>query len=316
MRSLSSDGDHARPRRPPPRIVVVGSVNIDMVVHCDRLPAPGQTVIGGTFRQLPGGKGANQAVAAARLGAAVSFVGCIGDDALGREARHALEAEGVDTTTLSVVAAMPTGVALISVDAAGQNAISVASGANAALTRDHVDAAGAGIAAADLLVCQLESPLAAIAHAVALARRAGVPVLLNPAPAPAEPLAFLDQIELLVPNEGEAAQLAGSAGEAFDPAQAAARLRRAGAKGVVVTLGAQGVLLADAEGVVRCPAEPVAVVDATGAGDAFVGALAVATAEGADLRTAAAFAQRAAAISVTRAGAMAALPQRAELGAG
>lgn len=295
------------------RIVVVGSVNIDMVVHCDTLPAPGQTVIGGTFRKLPGGKGANQAVAAARLGAAVTFVGCIGDDDLGCEARAALAAEGIDTAHLAVVSSASTGVALISVDAAGQNAITVASAANATLAPAQVDAASAAIDAADLLVCQLESPQPAVAQAIVRARRAGVPVLLNPAPAPSAPPAFLGAVDVLVPNEVEAAALTGMPAAAFDAATAAERLRAAGAAGVIVTLGSAGLCLADAAGTLRLPAQQVEVVDATGAGDAFVGALAVALAEGADLRAAAAFAQRAAAVSVTRPGAMAAMPRRGEL---
>jgi ribokinase len=304
----------------PPYIVVVGSVNTDLVTRCTQLPLPGQTISGHDFRTLPGGKGANQAVAAARLGAAVHLVGCVGDDAFGASARALLAAEGVGTGALHTVAGSPTGVATILVEDSGQNCIVVASGANAALTVERVDAAAALIRGAGLLVCQLESPLAAVARAVALAHAAGVPVLLNPAPAPERPLpaSLLAQVDLLVPNETEAAALAGlpvlAEGAAFDAAAAAARLRAMGPAAVLVTLGAEGVHLADADGHRAWPAPKVRAIDTTGAGDSFIGAFAARRVTGASLHAAIAHGQRAAAYSVTRDGAIAAMPTARDLG--
>ncbi|WP_457336467.1 PfkB family carbohydrate kinase, partial [Rhizobacter sp. P5_C2] len=219
------------------RVVVLGSVNADLVLRCERLPGPGETVHGREFKVLPGGKGANQAVAAARLGAAVSFIGCVGADDHGREARRRLAAEGIELSHLAEVA-QPTGVAMILVDDHGQNSIALSAGANAALGVAQVEAAAALIASAALLVCQLESPLAAVTRAIAIAHAAGVPVLLNPAPAQALPAALLQQVDVLVPNESEAAVLLG---EALAPADAAARLRERGPATVIVTLGADGV---------------------------------------------------------------------------
>lgn len=297
-------------------IVVLGSVNVDLVLRCPALPLPGQTVHGQDFQTLPGGKGANQAVAAARLGAKVAFIGCVGDDDFGREARCVLQAEGVDTHHLHEAAGTRTGVAMILVDSAGQNSIALAAGANAALSIAQVDAAAALIAGAALFICQLETPLPVVRHAVALAHAAGVPVLLNPAPAQALPAELLAQVDVLVPNETEAAALVGwPAGQAFDAAEAAACLRAMGPGTVLVTLGAQGVQVATASIDRHLPAPAVGtVVDATGAGDTFIGAYAVARSEGADVCAAAAYAQRAAALSVTRAGALAGMPRRHELG--
>jgi ribokinase len=283
-------------------IVVIGSANVDLVVRCARLPAAGETVHGHSFATLPGGKGAHQAVAAARLGAAVRFVGCVGDDAFGAIAHAALAAEGIDLTGLRRVSGTPTGVALIAVDDAGRNTITLAAGANACVGVADVDAAP--IAGAALVVCQLEVPVEVVAHAAARARGAGVPFLLNPAPASALPPTLLAQVDLLVPNETEAALLGGDA----------SALRALGPRTVIVTLGERGVAVATAEGGWAEPAPRAHAVDTTGAGDAFVGALAAALVEGQPLRAAVGFAQRAAAISVTRPGAMAALARRDELG--
>lgn len=296
-------------------VVVLGSVNADLVLRCPRLPVPGQTVHGREFERLPGGKGANQAVAAARLGASVSFIGCVGDDEFGRSAHELLAAEGIDTQHLHRIAGVSTGVAMILVDDAGQNCIALAAGANAALSIEHVDAAKALIQGAGMLVCQLESPLPVVQHGIALARAAGVPVLLNPAPMQALPPDLLTQVDILVPNETEAAALLGIApGAGFDAAAAATRLRELGPRTVIVTLGASGVRLAS-DGIDDMHLEPprVRAVDTTGAGDTFIGAYAAARCEGASLIDAIEFAQQAAAISVTRAGALAAMPRRGEL---
>ena len=295
-------------------VVVLGSVNADLVLRCPQLPLPGQTIHGREFETLPGGKGANQAVAAARLGAPVSFIGCVGDDEFGRHALGVFAADGVSTEHLHTVAGARTGVAMIMVDDAGQNCIALAAGANAALSIAQVDAAAALIRGAAMLICQLESPLHVVQHAVTLAHAARVPVLLNPAPAQALSAKLLAQVDVLVPNETEAALLAGMPpGADFDAGTAAARLRERGARCVIVTLGSDGVHVV-ADGIDRRLAAPAArAVDTTGAGDTFIGAYAAACCEGADLLGAVAFAQRAAALSVTRAGAIAAMPRRDEL---
>lgn len=296
------------------RIMVLGSVNTDLVLRCARLPRPGQTVGGHDFQSLPGGKGANQAVAAARLGAEVGFIGCVGDDDFGQRAREGLRREGLDTTHLHQVAGASTGVAMILVDEAGQNCIALSAGANAALSPAQVEAARPAIEAAALLICQLESPLPVVLHGIALARAAGVPVLLNPAPMQPLPAGLLDQVDVLVPNESEAAALLGLPPDApFDAAEVAERLRALGPSTVIVTLGAGGVQLA-ADGLnLHLPAPAVQAVDTTGAGDTFIGAWAAARSRGEGLREAIAFAQRAAALSVTRAGAQAAMPYPHEL---
>jgi ribokinase len=295
-------------------IVVVGSVNMDLVVHCEHLPRPGETVIGRDFRSVPGGKGANQAVAAARLGAAVEFVGCVGADSFGRQAAEALRGEGIGLGHLGCAEGSATGVALIMVSDAGENSIAVAPGANHLLSVRDIEAVSQRIATAAMLVCQLETPLAVVRRAIEIASAARVPVLLNPAPAQPLPDALLAMLSLLVPNEGEAAALAAATGsETTGGFDAALALRQRGADTVVVTLGADGVLLADRSGCVQHPAYPARVVDTTGAGDAFVGALAAACAAGDALQSAVDFAQRAAAFSVGRRGAQAAMPRRSEL---
>jgi ribokinase len=293
-----------------PRVVVVGSANIDMTVRAPRLPAPGETVLGGTFSTAPGGKGANQAVAARRAGGAVAFVGCVGDDPLGDDALRALRAAGVDAGHVARAPGVPTGVALITVDGRGENAIAVAPGANAHLTPAHVEAAAGAIAAADVLLVQLETPLDAVGAALAVAARHGTRAVLNPAPAPEGPLdpRLLGRVAVVTPNRAEAARLAGAA--AHRPEDAAAALLAAGAGAAVVTLGGDGALVVTAAGARRLPAYPVPVVDTTGAGDVFSGALAVALAEGRPLLDAARFAGAAAALSVTRPGAQPSAPDR------
>jgi ribokinase len=296
------------------RVVVLGSVNTDLMLRCSQLPVPGQTVRGRDFHSLPGGKGANQAVAAARLGASVSFVGCVGDDEFGRSARQILAAEGIDTQHLHSDAGASTGIAMILVDDTGQNCIALAAGANAALSIAHVDAARATIQGAGLLICQLECPLPVVQHGIALAHAAGVPVLLNPAPMQALPPELLAQVDVLVPNETEAAALIKlPPGAAFDAVAAAARLRELGPPTVIVTLGAHGVQLASDGISMHLEAPAVQAVDTTGAGDTFIGAYAAAWCGGASLTAAIEYAQQAAALSVTRAGAQAAMPRSSEL---
>jgi ribokinase len=293
-------------------IVVVGSINVDLIVRCERLPRPGQTVLGETSLWMPGGKGANQAVAAARLGARVAIVGCVGSDAHGAAAIDALRDEGVDVRHVEVVSA-PTGLAVVQTELSGENCITVVPGANELLTPLHVDAAEELIAHAAVVVTQLEVPLAVVAHAVALARRHRVPVLLNPAPA--RPLSddLWRGATWLVPNESEAESLVGWLNGSDDVAALAQALAARGPAAVVVTLGARGVVFTHQGRTEQLAVPSVHVVDTTGAGDAFVGALAVAMAEGREDTDSIEFAQCAAAISVGRSGAQAAMPQRAEV---
>jgi ribokinase len=300
---------------PAPPLVVVGSVNIDLMLRCPALPRPGETVTGDDFRCEPGGKGANQAVAAARLGARVTLVGCVGDDTFGAQSIAGLRAEGIVVAQLRCITGCATGVAMVQVDARGQNSIVLGPGANAALSVADVDAAAVLIADAGLLICQLETPLAAVQRAVEIAHAAGVPVWLNPAPAQPLPAALLRQVALLIPNEGEAALLTGLPVDSPAAAcEAAKRLRDAGCAQVLVTLGAAGVVLADAEGCTHHPAPAAAAIDTTGAGDTFIGALAAACLQGRALHSGAIeYAQRAAAFSVQRRGAQAAMPRADDL---
>ena len=291
------------------RIVVLGSVNMDLVVRCQRLPLPGETVRGSDLRRWPGGKGANQAVAAARMGAAVDFIGCVGDDELGREAMAVLHAEGIGLAHLQVLAGAPTGVAMIAVDEHGENTIVLSAGANGRVTASHVRAAAGLIESEALLVCQLEVPLEAIEEAVSIARAADVPVLLNPAPASALPLRLLQAVDYLVPNETEAAVLAPSGGSHQSTVRA---LQNLGPRHVLMTLGSDGVMVSGVEPTV-VPAPTVGAMDTTGAGDTFVGALAASLVEDVPLLQAVEVAVKAAAISVTREGAMSAMPRREEL---
>lgn len=290
-------------------ILVVGSANVDFTVATTRLPSPGETVTNGTLLVNHGGKGANQAVAARRLGAEARFIGCVGADASGAAIRAALAADGVGIDGVMETTAAATGTALIIVDGAGRNQIAVAPGANRALTVAGVEGRRDDFAWADVVVCQLEIPTACAAAALRLARAHRAVTILNPAPVPDERLEFLPLVDYLTPNAGEAARLSGVAA---DPVQAAQRLKDAGVGTVVVTLGEDGVL-AFADDTIRVPAFAVPVVDTTAAGDAFNAGLAVALGEGRALREALIFASAAAAMTCTRRGAQASLPRRAEL---
>jgi len=293
-----------------PRILVVGSANVDFTVALARLPRPGETVTNGTLLVARGGKGANQAVAARRLGADVRLIACVGDDGSGQEIRAALAAEGVGVEGVATTDAASTGTALITVDPEGRNQIAVAPGANRALTVDWLERRREDFAWAEVLVCQCEVPLETVAWSLAEARRRGATTILNPAPVPdAMPEVWRD-VGYLTPNEGEAARLAGGA---EDPAVAARALRARGAGAVIVTLGGDGALAVTAAGEIRVPAFRVAVVDTTGAGDAFNGALAVALAERRALPDALRLAAAAGALACTRRGAQPSLPRRDEV---
>lgn len=299
----------------PPRIVVVGSANTDLVMRVRQLPRPGETVLGGTFASVPGGKGANQAVAAARAGGQTTFVAKVGADAMGDAAIAAYRDAGIDTAHVTRHATSPSGVALIVVDENGENAIAVASGANDLLLPDDVDRARAAIAAADVLLLQLEVPLETVRHAIAVAAAAGVRVILNPAPARPLDDSVLSGVWLVTPNETEAAMLTGTSAADLDAAAAAADLIARGPRAAVITLGGRGAFVRDSGTAVDVPAYPVRPVDTVAAGDVFNGCLAVAVAEGRDLADAVRFATAGAAVSVTRRGAQDSAPSRPEIDA-
>lgn len=297
-----------------PALVVVGSSNTDLVVRVPALPGPGETVLGGDLLRAGGGKGANQAVAAARAGAAPTLVAAVGDDVFGADTLRRLAADGVDVSHVQQLPGVPSGVALIVVDGAGENSIVVAPGANAALGPERIRELAPVLAAAAVVVVQLEIPLETVAAAVRIAASGGATVILNPAPGRDLPDDLLAQVSVLTPNEGELRLLTGL--DAADPAQrdrAVSMLLDRGAGAVVVTLGPRGAYLATAEERRLVPGFPVEAVDTTGAGDVFNGALAVALGEGETLANGVRFACAAAAISATRPGAQPSAPTRAEI---
>lgn len=296
------------------RVVVVGSANMDMVAITPRIPRPGETVIGSDFAMVPGGKGANQAVAAVRLGAHVTFVARIGFELFSDHNLEGYQLEGIDCRFIVRDEEYPSGVALIAVGARGQNAIVVVPGANMCLTPEDVERAEEAIAKADVVLAQLEVPIPTVVRTAELAHQYGKRMILNPAPAPSHPLPaeLLQHVDILIPNESEAQSICKAPGYSSPEAMGQA-LRALGVPVVIITLGGEGVLVQDESGPRRLPAYPVRVIDTTAAGDAFAGALAVALAEGESVEQAVQFAQRAAAISVTRLGAQPSLPYRTQV---
>lgn len=291
-------------------LVVVGSLNMDLVVRAPRHPRPGETLIGSQFQTFPGGKGANQAVAAARLGATVRLIGRVGNDAFGDALLQTVRQDGVDTSFIYRDPEAASGVALITLDEGGQNTIVVASGANMRVSPEDVAQAEAAFEGANLLLMQLECPLEAVEAAADLAQRRGIPVVLNPAPARPLPASLLAKVDYLLPNQTELQLLA--EGEA-EPSAAAARLLKNGVRNLVVTLGEEGALLVTAEMQQKFEAYRVAVVDTVAAGDAFTAAFCVALLEGKSLPEAVQWGNAAGAIAVTRPGAQTSMPKRAEL---
>jgi ribokinase len=299
-----------------PLIVVVGSINMDLVARMVRLPRPGETVTGESFQTISGGKGANQAVAAARLGARVAMIGRVGDDSFGVTLRQNLVADDIDTSRVFDTPGCSSGVALIGVEASGANAITVVSAANGRLTVADVETCGATIAAANALIVQLETPLETVAAAIRIAKSHSVLTVLDPAPAPDVPLPNdLMSVDIISPNQSEARTLTGILVEDWQSAQAAAReLQRRGAKDVVLKMGDLGAFVLSREGVgEQVAAFKADVVDTTAAGDAFTAAMAVARCRGQSLVQSARYGCQAGTFACTRFGAQPAMPTRDEL---
>ena len=299
---------------PRSKIVVVGSSNTDMIIQLDRIPRPGETLLGGEFTSAAGGKGANQAVGAARAGGDVTFIARVGKDIFGDQAVAGFRKDGINVNHVFRDAAAPSGVALIFVAKDGENSIAVAGGANGKLSPADVKRAAKVIRSAAVLVAQLETPLATVQAAADIAAKAGVRFILNPAPARPLPDALLKRVSILTPNETEAELLTGiKVTNEATAAKAAAKLRSRGVQTVILTLGSRGAFIADDKGNQLVPGFKVKAVDTTAAGDIFNGALAVALAEGKALPDAVRFANAAAAISVTCLGAQPSAPSRTEI---
>jgi len=299
-----------------PIITVVGSSNTDMVIKADHLPVPGETILGGTFFMNPGGKGANQAVAAARLGGNISFICKTGNDIFGRQSLQLFKEEGINTSYLISDSGLPSGVALITVDKNAENCIVVASGANAALSPADLLQSREMITESSMVLMQLEIPLETVVYVAATAFEKNIPVVLNPAPACVLPNSLLSCISILTPNKTEAEMLSGIKVLDFQSAKKAAqKIKDRGVKTVIITLGNEGALVLHEDVFTQIPAFPVNAVDTTAAGDTFNGALVVALSEGKDILQATSYACKASAISVTRIGAQASIPYKREVDA-
>jgi ribokinase len=313
-RVLTGGSGQSRPSHRRAEVVVVGSANTDLVVRAPHLPTPGETVLGSALQATFGGKGANQAVAARRAGAGVALLARLGRDAYGQEYAAHLRREGVDIAGVQLDDSLPSGVALITVDRHGQNLITVAPGANAALTPDALDGLTERLASARVLLTQLETPLETVETALRRARAAGVTTVLNPAPARRIPARLARLVDILVPNAGEAALLCGQPVHTLRQAHTAARqLRQQGYRTAVITLGKRGLVYTDGEDTTHLPGHEIQASDTTAAGDTFVGYLACALAQGQALQPALTFANAAAALAVTRAGAQPSIPHRRDV---
>lgn len=293
------------------KILVFGSINMDLIAKTSRLPVPGETLLGHDFLTAAGGKGANQAVAAARLGISTQLIGRVGGDSFGRQLLADLHSAGVETSGVFVDQSVSSGVAVIAVDDSGENQIIVVAGANGRVNKEDVQRLESLLEGSAALLLQLEIPLSAVLSAVKAARTVGVTVMLDPAPVQDLPAELYPLVDIITPNEIEASQLVGFPvdGEA-SAARASAELRQRGVRTVIVKLGAKGVFCASSEETFFVPAFPVVAVDTVAAGDAFNGAMAVALAEGHSLRKAVVWGAAAGAISATSAGAQPSLPSR------
>lgn len=296
------------------KLLVIGSTNTDMVVKAPHLPKPGETILGGKFLMNPGGKGANQAVAAARLGGVVTFVGKIGNDLFGKQTVSNLKNEGINVDNMLSDPANPSGVALITVDEAAENCIVVAPGSNMTINKDDIDANLALIEQTDIILMQLEIPIDTVAYTTQIAHKMNKLVILNPAPANEIPNELLKQLYILTPNETEAEMITGiSAKDDEGVKKAAMKIREKGVQHVIITLGSRGAYLLNHEKSVFIRGIKVNATDTTAAGDTFNGALAVALSEGKEIEEAIEFANTAASIAVTRMGAQSSVPYRKEL---
>jgi ribokinase len=297
-----------------PGIIVIGSSNTDMVIKTQKLPVPGETILGGTFLMNPGGKGANQAVAAARLGGKVTFITKRGNDLFGNQAVGLLMREGIDTQYIIKDNDLPSGVALITVDSAGENSIVVAPGSNGNLNQEDIPSSVFGSGNYDILLLQLEIPISTVEYSAVTAMQNNTKVILNPAPACQLPDNLLKHTWLITPNETEAEIISGVKITDISSAESAAVIiRKRGVKNVIITLGETGAYVKSDEFTGLVPGIKVTPVDTTAAGDVFNGALAVAISEGKGLKDAVTFANKAASISVTRMGAQASVPYRNEI---
>ncbi len=295
-------------------VVVVGSSNTDLVVKTERFPKPGETLVGGDFFLFQGGKGANQAVAAARMGAEVTFISKLGKDLFGKQTREGLEKEGISTRLVLEDAAKASGIALITVDEQGENTIVVAPGANASLSPSDIQAALPSLPNHAFILCQLEIPIDTITFLASYAQEKNKNLILNPAPAQKLPESMYDQLFLITPNETEASLLTGMPCDREDDYPKIAQwFRNKGVKQVLLTLGEKGTYFQNSTQQHRIPAQKVTAVDTTAAGDVFNGSLVVALAEGMQWKEAINLATKAASISVTRMGAQASAPFRSEL---
>ncbi len=298
----------------PSRIVVFGSINMDLVIRCAHLPTPGETIIADSSSEIPGGKGANQAVAASRAGGCVKMIGRVGDDAFAGRLVENLHREKIDTSTVTLTPDSASGIAVVAVEAGGENSIMVVPGANGQVTPEDVLNAAESIRESDVLLLQLEIPLDAVIAAKEIAREAGVTVILDPAPMPGSLPDQLLHVDMICPNRSEAAAVVGHSIESIEEAVACVpQLHRRGAKNVIVTMGGDGAIVSDGNSVERIAPFPIRPLDTTAAGDAFAGALAVRLAEGASLAESARFAAAAGAIAATRLGAQPGMPLRHEI---
>lgn len=296
------------------KILVVGSSNTDMVIKTNHLPRPGETVLGGTFFMNPGGKGANQAVAAARMGGNVTFISKVGNDLFGKQSIEGYIAEGIKTDYIFTASGNPSGIALITVDAKGENCIVVAPGANATLTPGDILKVKSEIESSELLLMQLEIPVETVEHAAGIAFAKGVRVILNPAPAQTLTGNLLKYLYMITPNKTEAEMLSGIKITDWESAKKAADvISEKGVKIVVITLGSQGALIKDGDQYQQIDVTPVEAVDTTAAGDTFCGALCVALTDGLTISDSVCFACKAAAISITRMGAQSSIPYKEEI---
>ena len=296
------------------KILVVGSFNTDMVIKTTKIPAPGETILGGKFMMTPGGKGANQAVAAQRLGGSVTFVGKMGNDLFGKQAIQSLKNEGIDCEHCLIDPQLPSGIAMITVDEKGENSIVVASGANGYLSPADCVSVLSKTYDSSIVLLQLEIPLETVLYVAKTANDRGAKVILNPAPAQALPAELLRNIYLISPNESEAELLTGiQVKDAQSAQKAAEKLKKKGIQVVIITMGAAGAFLLSDEFTGMIEAPKVQAIDTTAAGDTFNGALAVALSEGKTIEVAVQFACRAASVSVTRIGAQSSIPNREEL---